>query len=197
MIRVHLVLAFSLLVTCTLRAELPPPPARGSDAERVDLELVLRVQRLATAADRERAARIKDEALGTLFGAPYGPLTAAEVARWSAAFAPIADETEDLVDALKKRYGRPRPYVLDHRIRCLAGRPGGLSYPSGAAAVAEVFARLLSRIDPSRQAAFLARAAQIGRDRVVVGAHHPSDVAAGLVLGDQLEERFRGRLRRP
>lgn len=172
----------------------PAPPARGSAAERADFDRLLEIQRGASPADRKRALAITDEKLGTLFGPPYGPLTPAEVERWSPAFAGIANDVEDAVGALKSHFKRPRPYNADPRVQSLARRDHGFAYPSGSAAVAQTFAQLLAGIDPARRERFLARAAQIGNDRIVVGAHHPADIQAGVVVGDLLEKRYAGRV---
>ncbi|MGH6781945.1 MAG: phosphatase PAP2 family protein, partial [Sphingomonadaceae bacterium] len=57
------------------------------------------------------------------------------------------------------------------------------SFPSGHSTAAGtffgVFAMLLSKLRPL----FFALALVIGASRVIVGAHYPSDVAAGLLLG--------------
>ena len=44
----------------------------------------------------------------------------------------------------------------------------------------------LSDFVPVRRAAFLARADEIAQDRVIGGVHHPTDVAAGKVLADEI-----------
>ena len=53
------------------------------------------------------------------------------------------------------------------------------SYPSGHAAYGMACAVLLSATVPEKRAELFARARQYGESRVIVGAHYPSDVAAG------------------
>ena len=53
------------------------------------------------------------------------------------------------------------------------------SYPSGHAAFGMACALLLAQVVPEQRAALFARGRQYGAARVIVGAHFPTDVAAG------------------
>jgi membrane-associated phospholipid phosphatase len=57
------------------------------------------------------------------------------------------------------------------------------SFPSGHSAAAGSFFGAFSMLAPRLRPFFLAGALMIGISRVVVGAHYPSDVAVGLLLG--------------
>jgi acid phosphatase (class A) len=50
--------------------------------------------------------------------------------------------------------------------------------------MSRILARVLSRIYPDRAAAFMQRADEIAKNRVLGGVHHPSDIEAGKKLGD-------------
>jgi membrane-associated phospholipid phosphatase len=57
------------------------------------------------------------------------------------------------------------------------------SFPSGHSAAAGAFFAAMALVLPRHAFLFVAGALTIGITRVVVGAHYPSDVAAGLALG--------------
>jgi acid phosphatase (class A) len=66
----------------------------------------------------------------------------------------------------------------------------GYSYPSTHAAISRVFAHVLTDIIPLRKAEFFAKSDEIARDRVIIGVHYPSDIAAGKDLGDMYHSRL-------
>lgn len=68
----------------------------------------------------------------------------------------------------------------------------GSSFPSAHAAESIAQARALGLIFAERKERLLARAQQIGRDRVILRVHYPSDVAASFRIGDKIFEALRG-----
>ncbi|MEI2299081.1 phosphatase PAP2 family protein [Ensifer sp. MJa1] len=92
-----------------------------------------------------------------------------------------------LVHTLKFLFGRARPELFAelgaYSLTPFTNADLYASFPSGhstaAGAFFGVFAMLLPRLGPL----FLVLALMIGVSRVIVGAHYPSDVAAGLLLG--------------
>jgi undecaprenyl-diphosphatase len=79
-------------------------------------------------------------------------------------------------------WDRPRPFE-SHRISYVYGRSHDPSFPSdhSSAAFAIAFAILL--VDRVVGSLFLAAALLTGVGRVVIGAHYPGDVLAGLLVG--------------
>ncbi|MDX3928379.1 MAG: phosphatase PAP2 family protein [Shinella sp.] len=92
-----------------------------------------------------------------------------------------------LVHLLKFLIGRARPELLvdlgAYSLTPFTGDTLYESFPSGhSAAVGSLFGAF-SMLVPRLRLLFLAFALTIGISRVIVGAHYPSDVAAGLLLG--------------
>jgi diacylglycerol kinase family enzyme/membrane-associated phospholipid phosphatase len=83
----------------------------------------------------------------------------------------------------KQLVGRSRPADLVPATRRQLRPPRTTSFPSGHAASAAAFATGVALEVPSLALPVGALAAAVGASRVVTGVHHPSDVAAGFVLG--------------
>ena len=60
--------------------------------------------------------------------------------------------------------------------------------PSGHATRAILGAIILAQLDPARADKLMERGREIGWDRVIGGVHHPSDIAAGRVLGQAVAQ---------
>ncbi|WP_275786679.1 phosphatase PAP2 family protein [Pararhizobium gei] len=93
-----------------------------------------------------------------------------------------------LVHLAKLIFGRARPELFadygPHSLSWLAGHEWVYqSFPSGHSAAVGAFFGAFSMLVPRLRILFLLGALTIGITRVVVGAHYPSDVAAGLLLG--------------
>jgi acid phosphatase (class A) len=167
-------------------ALLGDPPAVDSPVQQVELAQILELQAGRTPADEKRC---KDEVSVTVFGfsAQMGswfteknlPITARLM---NEAYA----HSKVLSEAAKRIWDRKRPPFDDPRIKpCVAADTDG-SYPSGHATRSMLWAHLLIAILPQQTEGLLARANQIGDDRVLAGVHFPSDVAAGKILGAEI-----------
>lgn len=85
---------------------------------------------------------------------------------------------------LARAFGRARPC---HRgVSALIPCPEGGSMPSDQAAAAFAAAEVLAWLQPGARRVVRPLAALIALSRTVVGAHYPTDVAAGAVLGTGL-----------
>ncbi len=83
---------------------------------------------------------------------------------------------------LKRIVQRPRPFtVLD--VQPLVGQPVTSSFPSGDATFAVGGALALAAVAPRWRWPALTFAAAVVVERVAVGAHYPSDVLAGALIG--------------
>ncbi|ACP27049.1 phosphatidic acid phosphatase type 2 [Sinorhizobium fredii NGR234] len=92
-----------------------------------------------------------------------------------------------LVHGLKFLIGRARPELFaDYGAYSLTPFTGDRlfeSFPSGHSTAAGAFFGAFAMLTPELRPLFLILALLIGLSRVIVGAHYPSDVAAGLLLG--------------
>lgn len=90
-------------------------------------------------------------------------------------------------EALKDIVGRGRPFVGGQanafNFSHFAGTEAYASFPSGHAITAFALAFAVSAVWPHLRAVMLIYALMIGASRLVLLAHHPSDVVAGALLG--------------
>src|SRR5690606_38928251 len=95
--------------------------------------------------------------------------------------------TSTLVHALKLLVGRGRPALFTeygaYRLTPFVTDDLSHSFPSGHSAAVGALFGALALLAPRYRPLFALGALTIGVSRVVVGAHYPSDVAAGLLLG--------------
>jgi acid phosphatase (class A) len=157
---------------------------------------VVEKQQEASTADVERA---RDEAHTPdhkpspySFSDVLGPWFKADNANISLTVAllkNVFDDAEGVVGPAKKHWNRARPFRQDPADVKLqtddpaeVPGPASASYPSGHATDGMVFALVLSDLAPQLKEKLIARGIQYGNDRVVLGVHFPSDVAAGRAL---------------
>lgn len=157
-----------------LTALLPPPPDVSSAQERADEEQVTTAvmgrspaQFLEAEEDSMRSVFFFSKSIGPGFDSARLPGTA----RF---FSHVRSDVERLIDQAKTYWGRPRPNG--------AQKARG-SYPSGHAAFAAATAILLSQLMPSKRDAIFRQAGMFAENRILLGVHYPSDVAAGWTAG--------------
>lgn len=96
-----------------------------------------------------------------------------------------------IAQAGKRFFGRPRPYEAGE-VDLLVRRPAGESYPSGHPAVAAAVVGVVSpRVSSAARAPLERLPRFIGFSRVYVGAHYPSDVIGGVLVGKAVAELWR------
>lgn len=173
-----------------LRKILPDAPADDSLATRADLEVVLQVQARRTPDQIAVATQFEvltvfdfDTVLGAWFGVANLPFTAGFFDQVNADRAAVSNLGKAI-------WNRPRPPLLDPRIKPAAAFTTSGSYPSGHATQAFVQAGLLAAAFPEKREALREHARLIAWSRVIGGVHYPSDIVAGQILGDRLVEEF-------
>jgi acid phosphatase (class A) len=171
-------------------AYLPNPPSDHSAITRKELAELLTQQNKRTIPQVRRIAEqaeLKPEVfapvMGRRFSADFLPYTFRLLDR-------LNREVAAEVDRAKQFWKRPRPHTLDPRIKPCVAVPPTSAYPSGHAAIAYVWARVLADIAPEKTPAIMAMARQIGVNRVVAGLHYPSDFDAGQQLGAVIYEKL-------
>jgi membrane-associated phospholipid phosphatase len=86
-------------------------------------------------------------------------------------------------EGTKYHYRRLRPYDIDPSIQPTEERTRNPGYPSGHTATSFAASTILGALWPARAHEFEWWANQVGISRMSAGAHFPSDVAMGALLG--------------
>ncbi len=174
-------------------SQIPPPPADGSDLDKIDMAALHEWQNKRTQAECDRAKSETSASYDEMFGA-VTPFPKPLPKKAAAIFAKIKSDTDETVLAIKNHYNRQRPFKRDSTLKpCIdpaLGKIGPLSYPSGHAAVSRVFALILAGLVPAQKDIFMAKADEAALNRVISGVHHPSDIEAGKRLADNLYSQF-------
>ena len=170
--------------------DFPAPPAAGSKKDKADLAAVLQWQVKRAPRDCARANAGAHAGYGEFFG-DISPFPAPLPEAASVIFNRVKTETDGAAADIKDMFKRPRPFLRDPALEPCLGRIGGLAYPSGHATISRLFALMLSDLVPSRKKEYVARADAAALDRVIGGAHHPSDIEAGKKLADKLYRAYK------
>jgi membrane-associated phospholipid phosphatase len=100
----------------------------------------------------------------------------------------IYDATVAAWDA-KHAYNRPRPSEADPSLTTVVPNPSSPSYPCEHAAAAGAASTVLAYLFPKDAQSFVEKAELAGQSRLLAGVQYPSDVAAGLELGQAVAAR--------
>ncbi|MDO8803229.1 MAG: phosphatase PAP2 family protein [Elusimicrobiota bacterium] len=169
----------------------PAAPLAGSREDKADFVTLFSWQSRRTGADCARAKSEMYHSYEVFFG-KITPFTAPQAAEVTAFFKNAAEDSVAANTYLKNVYQRQRPFLRDAGIVPCIPKTAGLSYPSGHAAMARLFALILGDLAPSRKAEFMARADEAALNRVLAGVHHPTDVEAGKLLSGTLYKQLLG-----
>lgn len=172
-------------------SKVSPPPAPGSKEDEQDLATLDEIQKTRTGAQCEAAMGEVKPDFENFFGhmSPFVKPTPEKV---DEIFWFLRSDAGRTISRIKKHFNRERPFVRDgKRFHPCIKEEFGKSYPSGHAAIARLYARVLGFLDPARRAEYERHAKQSGWNRVIGGVHHPSDVDVGARLADVIFEEIR------
>jgi membrane-associated phospholipid phosphatase len=172
----------------------PPPPDRASTLAEIDQLRELASQRDAAALDQVQywdagapSYRWNEIAVERAINnqPPVGLRTARGFALLNVAMYDAVIATWNA----KYTHQRPRPSELDPSLSTMLPNAASPAYPSEHAAVAGAASAVLAYLAPEDAQAFADKAAAAGWSRVLAGVQYPSDVAAGLQLGQAVAAR--------
>lgn len=153
---------------------LPPPPDAASAQERSDEQ---QVAAAVAARSPTQLFQAQEESKRSVFffAASVGPgFEKARLPLTARFFSRVQSDVSTLIDGAKAYWDRPRP----NGVRKARG-----SYPSGHAAFAASSAILLALLLPPKRDAIFVQARVFAENRILLGLHYPSDVAAGWTAG--------------
>jgi acid phosphatase (class A) len=169
-------------------AIIPPPPAEGSTAHRLDQEISLHSLGLKGSPHWDLAAEDADLEFPEAFSCALNArITGKDAPRLYRLMQRAMVDVSRSVAGAKVAYGRPRPFMVNGKPTCSPKFDGILSrngsYPSGHSAIGWAWALILAEIAPDRANAILARGRKFGQGRVVCNVHWQSDVDEGRTVG--------------
>jgi acid phosphatase (class A) len=196
-------LAATMMRTAYLIKDVPSlfniqlPPVNSSEQTRAELKFLMALQEKRTDEDINRYRSLAgifhspnnfnpldpdyDRNYRSLFhiGSPLGtwysyknlPLTAKFLSK-------VYRDATYYFYNLKVKINRPRPYMLEPKLKFLE-RPPHQSYPSGHSAASYANAFVLMEIAPELTEEFFKMAAEMAYSREVLGVHYPSDSEMG------------------
>jgi acid phosphatase (class A) len=168
---------------------MPAPPEPGSLAAEADLNTVLQVQASRTPEQVAWAIRIDKIRSLSEFADVIGPwFTDENLPQTRALMKAIDADSRAATDASKKVFGRPRPFVIDARVKPVVEKLDEPSYPSGHTTRFCLEAGVLSEIFPDKRDALFEQAQKMAWGRVIGGVHFPTDLVAGRLLAAAIVE---------
>jgi len=169
-----------------LDSVIPPPPAPESFEYKLEIESMK--NRIAKLTEAQKDLAIKDalnESVGffsdTLQGFDISALPKTKIL-----FDKVKYNASYESKLFKSHFMTKRPYQADSGIRaCISPNPSHLdrSYPSGHTTMGYAMGVVLANLIPEKEKEIMARTRLYGESRINCGAHFPSDVAGGQVLG--------------
>ncbi|MBV1691593.1 phosphatase PAP2 family protein [Novosphingobium sp. G106] len=164
---------------------LPAPPAKGSPAEKLELETLRALIASASTARLEQAKWDAAHEDSAIFSTTIGRDITKLPATWE--LLEIVHSEANIAAGLSKVYfGRTRPWGLDPALHDCEGKPNAnplRGYPSGHATLSYSVGYVLAQLLPGQASAILAKADDYARSREYCASHFASDTAASHVVG--------------
>jgi acid phosphatase (class A) len=156
--------------------QLPAPPANSSEQTRAELDYLLALQNSRTPEDVRASLYMSNvhespADVGRKIGYWPGPQNLPVT---DSLFASVSRDADYFLWSIKFKYCRPRPYMLDPRIRDLE-ESRAASYPSGHVTYAYIHAYIYQELAPEFTDLFIQKAYAMAHAREIIGVHYPSD----------------------
>lgn len=175
-------------------------------AERVvpaaEMEALRALEATRTAAGTARAQTLARDGLLPMWLREASAVRQSAPSRlhgWAATAAMLGAASLALASSVlvKAAQARPRPFETGVVQAATGALAHGSSFPSTHTAVATAAAATLGRFaEPARAARLRDLAEEVAASRTYIGAHYPSDVAAGREIGERIATRLVGSVRR-
>jgi acid phosphatase (class A) len=166
---------------------LPPPPDERSVVAQGEHEIIADLARHRTPEQAALAKYYEPLDVFRMLAPVLGPqATEQNLPRTAAFFQQVRKEARPVILAAKDAWKRQRPYIYNPALEPAVERPNNNSYPSGHGSASALYATLLAVILPEHAADWTQQAELVRWSRMVGGAHYPSDVMAGRLLGEAI-----------
>jgi acid phosphatase (class A) len=176
-------LYFKTAVYDEIKKAIPLPPSPESDAQKADVNELLNIQNSRTEAQCNVARNEIYATFQNFFG---NILNEKEIKTLEPMFAQLRNDGDFFIQKLKKEFFRKRPYFYVEEIHPCVTKESTGAFPSGHATLSKLYALVLGDLFPERKTELVNRALEVGRNRILAGVHHPSDIRAGQALADFL-----------
>ena len=182
--------------------KLPDPPANSSAQTRAELNFLVELEKGRTEEDIRRCHVMSGifydlnvhpgdstyeqnrsnlfyvgRSIGTWFNPKTLPLTADLMAN-------VWRDANYFIWALKYKYARIRPYMLEPKLKNLE-KAGAPSYPTGTATDSYILAYIFQELAPEFTDVFVKDAYDMSQSREIIEVHYPSDVEGSRILARQ------------
>jgi len=173
-------------------ALLAAPPRPGSAEQAADMAATVAIHSQRT-AEQEAAAKSEKKFFIFAFSPAIGPFfQPGKFPQTEEFLKRIQEDTENVEDAAKDFWKRPRPYMVDTSLaRGADDLEKSFSYPSGHSTRGTVFALVLADLFPDKRDAILSVGRDIGWHRVEIARHYPTDIYAGRVLAQAIVQEMK------
>ena len=173
--------------TIDVRALIAPPPDENSLVGQGEHEIAIDLDAHRTPEQAALAKYYQDLDVFRMLSPVLGKEATAENLPLTAAFfKQVRQEARPVVLVAKEAWNRQRPYVYNPALHPAVEKPNNNSYPSGHSTDSALFAVLLTALLPEHAADWQQQAALVRWSRLVGGAHYPSDVMSGKLLGETI-----------
>jgi acid phosphatase (class A) len=172
-------------------ALLPPPPAPGSAAMATDQAMydrLLPLKRTPRWALAGADGNLQFPEAADTFACALGiDMNPHRLPRLYLLLQRTVVDAGQSTAAAKRKHQRQRPFAITGDEICVPSDAqalrGNASYPSGHAAIGQVWGEVLAAVAPGRSAAVRERGRQFGHSRAVCRLHWMSDIDAGRTVG--------------